>query len=139
MNREIKFRIWDKIRSCYAKQITTYKLDRNNNINLIIYLDKTNKMQEIKECDKIYTNEFIIQQYTGLKDKNDKEIYEGDIVIFRNGNYEVIYNYDRFELKNFNEYIFENNQKLFIHYDLQDCIVIGNVYQNPKLLEDINE
>lgn len=128
MNREIKFRIWDKIRSCYAKQITTYKLDRNNNINLIIYLDKTNKMQEIKECDKIYTNEFIIQQYTGLKDKNYKEIYEGDIVKNYNQDVMVV----KYISPSFVAEYFPLHHSEILKAELK---VIGNICENKNLLK----
>lgn len=125
MNREIKFRAWDL-------DTKTMNFCIFVGIGKIFNMTKTFKpKEEIKNA--------ILMQYTGLKDKNDKEIYEGDIVIFRNGNYEVIYNYDRFELKNFNEYVFEDNQKLLINYDLQNCIVIGNIYENSKLLQEIEE
>lgn len=125
MNREIEFRAWD-----LDKRIMNFCIFIGD--GKIFNMTKTFKpKEEIKNA--------ILMQYTGLKDKNDKKIYEGDIVRFRTGNYEVIYYYDSFELKNFNEYVFEDNQKLLINYDLQNCIVIGNVYQNPELLEDINE
>jgi hypothetical protein len=69
-------------------------------------------------------------QYTGLKDKNDKEIYEGDIL-----------EYD--ELKKYYEVMRHNGAYLVkglfekgIYYPLNTLgKVIGNIYENPELLE----
>ncbi|GIO00513.1 YopX family protein [Brevibacillus laterosporus] len=86
-------------------------------------------LNQLLEMDR-----FDIMQYTGLKDRNGKEIYEGDIVqqsdhpfnglITINGNYEVGYNEQMglccgswllFRVKN-------------------DAEIIGNIYENPDLI-----
>lgn len=70
-----------------------------------------------------------VGQYTGLKDENEREIYEGDIVkhatwgdvyevIFEDGGFYVLSSYD---FQTINEYPLE---------------VIGNIYENPELLEE---
>ena len=115
-----------------AKQITTYKLDRGNNICLVVYLDKVNKTREIFDIDKNFCNNFEIMQYTGLKDKKDVEIYEGDIVKLKYVSQPQQISYSPV-LASFiigNEYRFTA---------IQDIKVIGNIYENPELLEEENK
>ena len=71
MSREIKFRAWDKI---------------NNKMYPISGISFTNKDVWLQISDEQIMganfNEIEIMQYTSLKDKNDKEIYEGDILSY---------------------------------------------------------
>ena len=59
--REIKFRAWDKEQ---AKMKKDFRFDEFNDVN-----------------DYFADNDFVFMQFTGLKDKNGKEIYEGDILL----------------------------------------------------------
>lgn len=95
-----------------------------------------------------------IMQYTGLKDKNGKEIYEGDIVqgisnIFSHGTKSVVeyYNgsyiisllYDQTPLQLFDLPKIYKPENYPIDIDksnrLEEFEVIGNIYENPELLE----
>lgn len=109
--REIKFRLWDdKLK----------KFDYDFRI--------TSKGKEIKyiqyQGDNYYDCELM--QYTGLKDKNGKEIYEGDIVI-------RYYDYNSMSVVKWDDALTISMP----YYDSgDDYEVIGNIYENPELLEE---
>lgn len=86
-------------------------------------------------------NEIILMQSTGLKDKNGKEIFEGDILACKTDdeviNLNIFWDEEHalfmFESKKYNEQeplaeLVENNTYPFE--------IIGNIYENPELLED---
>jgi len=84
----------------------------------------------IGDCDRLHWKheEVVLMQYTGLKDKNGKEIYEGDIVEHRNvGCLQVTWGHLGWHLKNV-----EHEWSGWIETSVE---VIGNIYEHPHLLE----
>lgn len=73
-----------------------------------------------------------LTQCTGLKDKNGKLIYEGDIYHLGDANiiYKVIYRDDQFIGNQIG-----NKSLAGLHYWIKDIKIIGNIYENPGLLK----
>lgn len=111
--RKIKFRAWSK-KEC--KMIRGYPRILEGIFDSFIE-DITGSVYGAESWG------MVLMQYTGLKDKNGKEIYEGDIVHgIRNGT-EVVDLYQEYDM---------------IGYDinLEKSEVIGNIYENPELLDN---
>jgi len=80
----------------------------------------------IREID-----DFILMQYTGLKDKNGKDIYEADVISYFIHTYRVGFHNGTFGLFSLNHHGFT---PFFDSVELQ-CEVIGNIHENPELLK----
>jgi uncharacterized phage protein (TIGR01671 family) len=151
MNREIKFRAWDN----YSKSFI-------NDDEYLIGLDgKFYRMDfysgiENYEDGNLIWNELdniTLSQFTGLLDKNGKEIYEGDIVEyierlpifpekrlslvqFIGGNVDYANNFLISPFVNIGSFNYETNCITGTLNNPKESIVIGNIYENPELLTE---
>ena len=156
--REIKFRAWDKSKNemfCYDNQCGIKQLNFTQNmsiesVELFEYLPNQSFAFKALEI-----NDVELMQYTGLKDKNDVEIYEGDVVkwghiknreecwhrvafveLFPCLQFHILYYIDgeTLEKKQGDNYIFGYSN--FIYKDTHNSLeVIGNIYENLELLK----
>ena len=134
MKRVIKFRVWDKQRKQFAKQITTFKFDRSGDINLVVYLEKVNNTYPIYDNEKIYCNEFEVMLFTGLRDANKKDIYEGDVLTWK-WNREYLLISDVFTICRKQ---IDFASRGIGNWELPSiCEVVGNIYENPELLKHV--
>ena len=82
----------------------------------------------------ITVNSKTVGQYTGLKDKNGTMIFEGDIVKTVEGPFKVVCEHGAFWL--YDELLLSNDHLDFLGtYKTEAIEVIGNIYDNPELLE----
>ena len=131
MSREIKFRAWLK----EEKKIV--------NVETIDFTDKSIQYLEKSEIINAYLlrrvsfDDVELMQYTGIKDKNGKEVYEGDIVILNDAEEEnrcvVKYKYGSYILIDGD--LREDLSNVESHKFLE---VVGNIYENKNLMEENN-
>lgn len=126
----IKFRAWDKKNEIYLYNIQ----DAHDTVwGLVKYHD--GKIAEYDEpCfgDFLNNERYVVEQFTGLKDMNGKDIYEGDLVRLADdldNPYKVIFDKAKFEFSG-SRFCYDFGEA-FMDYE-----VIGNVHTNPELLEE---
>ena len=108
--RRVKFKVWDEKYKCWVKN------------SFLLYPE-----------DEIKIQGRILTQFTGLKDKNNKEIYEGDILRLENDkNYRVFFDHGCFMV------LFDNQSELplLVYVEEKRCEISGNIFENPELLNE---
>ncbi len=129
MTKEIKFRAWDTDKKVMCK------------VEKLLF--GTAGISFDDGSGQWFGDLFPLMQFTGLKDKNGKEIYEGDIVkytehkdyLLNSFTGEVQYFGIDLEIDGFNGGVCLNEIDELYHDFLSHCEVIGNIYENPELIK----
>lgn len=138
MSREIKFRAYQK----------TPSLNHKPSLYEVIGLDfyegdygggevclKNKKGEQWTE----YIKDVVLEQYTGLKDKNGKEIYEGDIMRFDAIDYEIYWSSD---FSGWHNRRTDKGERIYGSNSFEEVTrfgsVIGNIHENTELLGGTN-
>lgn len=141
--REIEFRVWDSRKKSYFNK-KDISIDNLGNIFVFEGYDENDAdlwhMRILLDPDN---GRYVIEQTTGLTDKNGTEIYEGDICSFtsKTGNHmgvvERTDNLASFRLrmvKNNFRYTFSKLDTMGVNLDTLK--VIGSIHENPELMEE---
>ncbi len=132
--REVKFRVWIKNKMIYIEKNVSIEFFNNP-----MYIDwKVSRNYDVfYKHDKSYSayKESFLMQYTGLKDKNGKEIYEGDLIKHNKNIFQVVHSDNRHVLVLRDIKLVTNWRDLNWCYNVRKYIeIIGNIHKNPGLL-----
>ncbi len=124
--RDIKFRAWDK-----DNEVMVYS-DDNPHDDFVFIVENDGLQFYYLDTDRhLMDTNSIRLQYTGLKDKNDTEIYEGDILSYESriaGKRMLVVEWSQWDAM----FIFG---EIRVDYATKNSEVIGNIYERPELLE----
>ena len=134
--REIKFRAWGAKEKMFSDSCAVFS-DGSWDLTYIVEDERQLEAEETRcPCEGD-----AVMQYTGLKDKNGKEIYEGDIVLSEGR--KVVIEWGIYNSHSYGHGDCES--ETYIGFNLgyygikenhfKECEVIGNIYENPEIVK----
>lgn len=130
--REIRFRLRDENNKIVGYEKWSTTIIRENREEPYI----SHSLWLYSENGKFWNSTFIPHRYkdsfTGLLDKNGKEIYEGDIVLFPDWKPKVVAYLD----KHFAGFTLKGTDLFLTDYDAKEMEIIGSIHENPELLAE---
>jgi uncharacterized phage protein (TIGR01671 family) len=127
MNREIKFRAWIPSERFMGVPFNPFDDDEEVEVDGVV---KT----------VAFPNDAVFMQFTGLTDKNGKEIYEGDIIQCGGENEPMVVAWS----DKYASFGIHRSGWMYMHFfgeavDNTDCEVIGDIYRNPELIKQLSK
>jgi uncharacterized phage protein (TIGR01671 family) len=124
MRREIKFRVFDRPNKTFIHSAEALEIYRvGGGLKLYVGVDYA--------FERAY-DEFVIEQFTGQLDSNGREVYEGDIMKHPKNESLGVVEYNPFESK-----FYMGSDGYSYGGGVVNLIVIGNIHENPELLEAV--
>lgn len=127
--RDINFRCWDQVEKQWVNSEYFYRADE-------LYPRKAPHIMTLM-CDARYDHEppVTVQLSTRLHDKNGREIFEGDLMVLDDGDVPIIISWNKdhagFAMTGSDESYQGTHQSILKKYT-----VVGNIFENPELLEE---
>jgi uncharacterized phage protein (TIGR01671 family) len=141
MNREIKFRVWDKRKNEF---VVNYEEEPISSKYRSKCFDLWEWAAQMGTCLTYPIDDYVFQQFTGMKDKMGHEVYEGDIVCENMTEETAVLGGESLLGEVYfaaGTFMIDGDGPLFDHTFstspdiLEDFTVVGNVFENPELLK----
>lgn len=141
--RPFKFRVWDTETKTFLQELAPYYWHVPRSIGL--FDDEIIGEANLHDLSSLLSNRgFVIQQFTGLKDSEGKEVWEGDIVCEKM-TAEIDFHGDECNLGRVffaaGTFMIDGDGPLYDHTysltpdKLEDYLVVGNIFETPELLQ----
>ena len=133
MSREIKFRVWFKPTAKHKADFEDRYHHKLEDLSCSTYTQEDFLDDTWRNTDDYES--IVFEQYTGLKDKNGKEIYDGDIIVDEYGfRYTIKFSEKRLAFVG----LTAQNRGIGL-YKIKTPYIIGNIHENGELLGDTND